>query len=1545
MPYYTLSVAFNSFFILCLSWALTLNTLVSVASAYEPEIKAPRLAYLDTNSGLSQDTIESMLIDTEGFLWLGTEEGLDRFDGHNVVHVSGSNGMLMNNPVYYLFQYDERYIILSTGLSGIVKFDKVTGHSEVLLKSGYRFDPQWDQYSDAMLKDKDGTIVVALNEEIYRLDPSTNASELLLSLSDEQVQKGEAIRAIYLHEGIILVGTNYNLWAFDPNSDMLHRVNHTDNTIALAQNVKQLFSADGLKLWVGTVAGLYELDLAEMMSHIFSNWDAPSITAIDSARNIWALKQVSEDTVYVGTDIGLFKASVQTRELSYLFELNKQFEVLSTPDIRNIEIDGIGNLWMGTMKSGAIYWSPSSLLFQNVYAANFNNQQQQLSSNVVTSVHQHNPDSLWLGTNNGLNHYSLRTGLVQQYFTSENGDPSYSASDIFQVGDASRETLWVINGEGLFEFDIASGTMLPNARFGEEIDRLFTQYTFSFQVQSESVIWVSNTKGIFKVDLKERSVLKIRLSSDTNRDETAHRKYLLGLDNRSGQLLVARAAQLWGVNINTGESELLHSAIIHGANMMSNPTSWLRDTKNNFWLSYLGIGLFQLNGTSFSEINFYHAGNKLPTNIIYGLEMDTDGDIWFSSHSGIHAFDPSEETVRSFGYVHGLSSSEFNEGASAKLTDGRLLYAGNLGFTKFNPTRLKSSYQSEPVAPVISEINLATRSLDLPLTNLDGHTIVLEAEDQGLTLRYSMLNFDQSNLNRYQYRIIDGDRVTNYPMVTSSEIVLPALLPGDYTIEVLNANYAGNEDAKASINVKVKYPVYISPLAIAFYFLIVALLCLLFVWRRYQTQKVITEANRKVAEYNNRLTNALKASNADIWEWESDTNTLSGARLMSELERIYESIDFDEYVALIDQSDRQAFLKSWERFTLSGADSRLDITYRIHGASGQKLWYRDVGSLKVLKNGVKVVSGTYTNLTETLAAKEKLKVFGEAFNHTRDWVIIFDNEHYPIDANPSFMHAFGIDSRRPLAQQISRIQQEYHSELNVMLKKMRGLKASERWKTESTIRIQHQPMTLLVDMKAIPKQESPQNIEYYLCIFTDITEQILAQNELQQLASYDVLTGLINRSLLIERLQQSIHYAKRHLDKLAVLFIDLDRFKPINDSFGHDAGDKVLIEIASRLSAKFRGQDSVARIGGDEFVVVLNEIKDKEALGHLVEDILNLVTQPISIGFQNVTLSASIGIAIYPDHAADPENLVRNADIAMYAAKNKGKNNAEYFFTAMNDKVHANILLENRIKAALTKREFVNFYQPIIDLQSGKTGGFELLLRWFDNGKFVSPNVFIPLAEQIGCIIGMTEIAIELALADMASWRQKGFKGYVAINLSAKHFNQAFPYKTIIEQLDKHHLPLDCLRFEITESLLMENSSNSIQYMNDLRDIGFKISLDDFGTGYSSLRYLKDFPIDVLKLDKSFVDDLIQDSATQSIIYSTLVMAELLELDTVAEGVETEEQLDYFKSSKCKMVQGFFFSKPVSVEKTYNMLNKVWFKSRTANPAVVYDLGVKRKEK
>nr|WP_136249646.1 EAL domain-containing protein [Ningiella ruwaisensis] len=1507
----------------------------TVIPDYSPSIQAPKLSYLDTSNGLSQDSIEALHVDQEGFLWLGTDEGLDRYDGYNFLQVSGSDGMLIGNSVYFIYEHNERYFYLSTALSGIVKLDKKTGETFEVLKRPYRFDEDWSQYSDAIISYSENEILIALNEDIFLLDTNDDTYQKIYSFSDQQINAAESIRTIFLRDTLLYIGTTQNLWVHDLNTDISYRLRHVPNPNEVNSNIKLLYSPNNESLWVGTVEGLYAMSFEEIERHLYEHWDAPAIEVIDPIRNIWDIVEVGENDIYIGTDKGLFLTNKDNWEFTYLFGLIKHFEIISHPDVMHLALDKSKQLWIGTFRSGAMLWAPQSRDFTNVYSAVFNTPEANLSNNVVLSLHQQNADSLWVGTANGLNEYRLSDGRINSFETTNINDAAYSSSHIYQIERASNDRLWVLNGERLQEFDTQSGQYLSNERFSPNIQTILKDYIYSFYYQQPDILWATVPDGIYRINLRlQTSELFALPGQEINtQDASADHLIILGKDDYSQKLFISGPASLWQLDTTTYEFTLLHSSSSEGASRATIVNSFVRDNQNDLWIAYSGVGLYHLNKDTMQTKAFYNKNTLLPSNIVYDLAVDENNNIWFSSHSGIHSFHAERLTLKSYGFLQGLASSEFNDGAFELLSDKRFAYGGNLGFALFNPEKLQSSADKRVFKPVITEVRLATRPLNVSYSNLDGEKIELKPDDLGLSLRFSNLNFNLSIADRFRYRIKSDDKVVNYPPVTSNEIVLPALSPGDYTIEIFDAaldtSLLKNSDYYASLRVSVPYPPFASPFAFVLYALLVASLLALYMYRRHRTQTIINRANEKVKDYNTKLVNALQASNTSIWEWHSATNTTSASRLTDELGFDFESVSLEQYIQKIHPDDKQTFIDKWNDF-IEQYDDQFDVTYRVMAKNDKPQWYRDVASLQTQSDGSLIVSGTYNNLTASVAGREKLKVFGEAFNNTRDWVLIFDKHLRPIAANPSFMKAFNVNPRHQLGPQIKRANKEYEEELKLLSNRMLSLKAGESWKTEANLQMQNRSMTVLADIKAVQKRDSNTQIDHYLCIFTDITEQIAAQNELQKLSNYDLLTGLVNRGLLRERLKQSMHFAKRRHEKLAILFLDLDRFKPINDNFGHEAGDKVLIEIGRRLQTKFREQDTVARFGSDEFVIVLSEANQKGNVLSIAQDIIQLLTKPISLGSQNIELSVSIGVAMYPDDAIDADNLIRNADIAMFEAKSRGSNQVEFFHEDMNKKAHEDIVLENRLKVAVMQNQLTNYYQPIIDLHTGKTAGFELLLRWFDNDKLIPPNTFIPIAERNGSIFKSTENAIEQALIDMRSWTAKGFDGYVAVNLSAKHFRQKFDTQIIKQSLRKHGLPLSCIRFEITESLLMENSQDSIAYLKDLQSEGFKISLDDFGTGYSSLKYVKDFPIDVLKIDKSFTDDVLTDASTKSIVYSTLIMSELLKISTVVEGIETREQVEYFQSTKCRLLQGYYFSRPVAVNDTYQMLSKQWLEAKAS---------------
>jgi diguanylate cyclase (GGDEF)-like protein len=444
----------------------------------------------------------------------------------------------------------------------------------------------------------------------------------------------------------------------------------------------------------------------------------------------------------------------------------------------------------------------------------------------------------------------------------------------------------------------------------------------------------------------------------------------------------------------------------------------------------------------------------------------------------------------------------------------------------------------------------------------------------------------------------------------------------------------------------------------------------------------------------------------------------------------------------------------------------------------------------------------------------------------------------------------------------------------------------------------------------------------------DITERKEQENKIRHLAYYDEVTQLPNRIFFFKFLAKTLELVQRNKKNFAILFLDLDGFKGINDTYGHQAGDQLLQEISRRLTEGLRCSDlatryfdhfdqkvDVARLGGDEFIILLNELSRPEDAATVAERIQGWITEPVILGDRMVHVGVSMGIAVYPYDGDDSETLVKNADIALYHAKKMGKGNYQFFHEAMALKARKRMEMETYMHQAVENNELRLHYQPVVDISSGRLIGAEALLRWESpHLGFLPPNDFISLAEENGLINQFGEWAIREACRQYRSWQQQGLGELtIAVNLSSIQFNQSSFIPMVADIIKEYEVNPAFLTFELTESMIMADTENMLNKLDALKNLGIKLALDDFGTGYSSLRYLNRFPLDILKIDRSFVKELPASADAAAIVNTILALAKALNLNTVAEGVETLQQKAFLTNTTCDAIQGYFFSKPMPV--------------------------------
>ncbi len=585
------------------------------------------------------------------------------------------------------------------------------------------------------------------------------------------------------------------------------------------------------------------------------------------------------------------------------------------------------------------------------------------------------------------------------------------------------------------------------------------------------------------------------------------------------------------------------------------------------------------------------------------------------------------------------------------------------------------------------------------------------------------------------------------------------------------------------------------------------------------------------------------------------------------------------------------------------------------------------GGMRVL---IDIILSTYGDLaTNTIQlmkeaaerkhAEQQLRIAAIAFE-AQEGMLVTDADKVILRVNRAFIDITGYTAEEVIGRQ-PHILSSGRQDANFYAEMRERINNHDAWKGEIWNRRKNGEVYLeYLTISSVKDQDG--TVTNYVGIFNDITKSVEAAAEIKHLAFYDSLTGLPNRRLLHDRLKQALASSARSAQQGAVLFMDLDNFKNLNDTLGHNIGDLLLQQVAQRLETCVREGDTVARLGGDEFVVILEDLSQQaiEAAAHIeviANKILAIFREPFQLGVHEYHCTASIGASIFSDHDYTQDELLKQADIAMYQAKTSGRNVLRFFDAEMQDAINVRVALERELHTALAENQFELYYQPQVD-HSYQVIGAEVLIRWKHPQRgLVSPAEFIPLAEENGLILPIGQWVLETAYAQLKTWRQDTLSRDLAlsVNVSAKQFRQADFAAQVQAGIQRYGINPLLLKLELTESMLLADINGTIATMKALKEIGVQFSLDDFGTGYSSLQYLKRLPLDQLKIDQAFVRDIVTDSNDRAIVRTIIAMAQSLNFSVIAEGVETEEQRELLLNRGCPYYQGYLFRKPLPVER------------------------------
>jgi diguanylate cyclase (GGDEF)-like protein/PAS domain S-box-containing protein len=613
---------------------------------------------------------------------------------------------------------------------------------------------------------------------------------------------------------------------------------------------------------------------------------------------------------------------------------------------------------------------------------------------------------------------------------------------------------------------------------------------------------------------------------------------------------------------------------------------------------------------------------------------------------------------------------------------------------------------------------------------------------------------------------------------------------------------------------------------------------------------------------------------------------------------------FPSIVAHVQQAEFRAMLDAIWSTGRPGSARDWEVELR----DGTHRWVHS-SHFPVLRDGtVQQVFCMEIDITERKQFEHGLLRTASVFENCRDAILIMDHDYRVVSVNQAFSDISGFTAKDVVGALLPSLRFGLH-DTTFYEQLLEHVRADGHWEGELTsVRSDGEEYPAWVAVTAI--RDSAGTVTNYMAILADITERKRAEQAARHLAEHDSLTGLPNRVLFLDRLHQALAGNRRQHNQFALLFLDLDRFKQINDTLGHQAGDTVLEEVAQRLTRCVRGVDTVSRLGGDEFVVLLADIGGVDQAAHVASTVMQQLSQPVELDRQQqVTPSVSIGIAICPDDGHSAETLLHHADVAMYHAKQDGRNAFRFFSPEMNAHVVERVQMENMLRRALANGEFALEYQPEIDIRSGRTIGVEALIRWRhpDRGLLL-PHQFIPIAEECGLIVPIGEWVLGQACRQAREWRDQGFPVVVAVNLSGAQFIHPNLVRCVDEALGSSGLEPRFLDLEITESVIMNGSDITSATVQALRERGVQLTIDDFGTGYSSLSCLRRFPLSKLKIDGSFIDDITRAPHDAAMIPAIIAVARSLKLKVIAEGVENAEQLQFLQEHGCDEYQGHYAS-------------------------------------
>jgi len=1501
-------------FLLRLLIAFALLLCAIAAQAYERDFYFQRL---DSGSGLAQNSVGVIVQDSRGYIWVATQGGLHRYDGYNLQrfqHDPDRTDSLPDNLITALADAGDGKLWVGSNSGGLVLFDP--DHDRVLPLPRTTIAPDSHVYALQALPDH--ALLVAGARGIERLGGSGATPRRLWSSGD-----GDSVVTMFAHcpDGAVYAATVHTVLALADNAS------HTRELANPADPVNALYCDQRGRLLLGDRNGLARLDRS---SGALTRLPLPGLGARvthiieDHAGRLW----LSLDGA------GLLRVNIDGTTTAVAPPRVDIAGSLPEGAIDDLFIDRSGLLWVGTEAHGVAWTDPDGAPFHTI--VNLAPNADASGGNHLRTFYEAPDGSLWLGAvGDALVHYIPASGTFESFGdvlaraltparsnTGKAGkaEPSPAPADsrsplrVYAIVPDAQGHLLLASSHGLLSFDPkaqrATLLSLPGddgaIQSAPDIRALLRARNGDLWLAQYEDGLLQYRDGNLVHHYRARAGAADALASDLILTLAEDRLGRIWAGTVDGLSLVDPVAQkVRSFREQPGRSDSLSGHTVADVMVGKDATVWvgtLSGLDRLLWIDDAG-----------AHFRRYGLAQGLPDATMYCMLEDARGDIWFSTNLGIGRLDPRDGNVRAYRSSDGLQGDEYDAGACLALHDGRLAFGGVHGFDVLDTAALKSSSFRPPV--VITGLRIGGQNAPVPAPG--DPMLRVPASARSLHADFAALDYAAPLRNHFRYRLVGYD--DNWLDIdTRHTATWTNLEAGDYRLEVQGRSRNGAYGAAAVLPLRVQAYWWSSLAMRALYAAVLALivLVLLLGWRGKRLEELHHQKQLRLRE--DRLRLALWGSGDEFWDWDLQAGMMFrlGADSLPGGHR-EESIAIDDWRNFAVHPDDLERVEHALAEHVTGNSDHFEAEHRLMNTRGDWVWVISRGKIVERDEAGKParICGTARDISALRAAERDRRIAAEVIRSMTEAVTVTDLHFRFISVNPAFTRMTGYAEDEVMGRDAALLNCRQHAP--EIYRHMRQVLAeSGHWRGEMWQRRKDgEEFLCWIEINEV--RDSSGQPTHIVCVLTDITDRKRVEQELRYLANYDTLTGLPNRTLLGERLGHAIINARRGNHKVAVLFIDLDRFKHVNDSMGHAAGDRMLKAAGARLRQVVRERDTVARLGGDEFTVILEEVVGVRDAEDMAQRLIEAFQSPLGMGgAQEAVISPSIGIAMYPDHGQVPTDLLKYADTAMYQAKERGRNTYTVYQARMDTLARDRARMIAALRRALERHEFAVVYQPKMAIGNGRITGCEALLRW-NNAELgaIPPAVFIPLAEEIGLINEIGEFVLVNACAALRDFREAGLRGLsMAVNLSAAQLERPELTLRMCEILAEFDIAPDQLELELTESMVMANAEQSVRILGELKSIGVRVAIDDFGTGYSSLAYLKRLPIDTLKIDQEFVGDVTIDPDDAAITSTIITMAHSLDLNVIAEGVETPEQLAFLRAQGCDEIQGYWLSMPLPAE-------------------------------